>query len=225
MLFRARKRTPTRLEQWRDFARRLELVDASHQEARLRDWFDLGETPLTPLYGLRRQGQPTLFLFDQQRARSGPAGTVTSLVTGAILRAPTPLAATSLRAQARGNPVMEAIAAGRTGSQRLDLADLDAFDGAVSVFARDEAGARAWLTGPVQTVMTRMLARPGVTPVLVVGHRNLLVLCEGAEAAPFEALEALATDLFTLYAMVEGASASGTDRTAPPDGDAAQSGT
>ncbi|MEJ2288272.1 MAG: hypothetical protein P8Y02_06405 [Deinococcales bacterium] len=204
MLFRSRRRTPTRREQWRDFARRLELEDAQTQEARLREWLDLGERPLAPLYGLRRSGQPTLFVFDHERARSGPTGTVTTLATGILLRASAPLAAASLRAQARRNPVLESIEAGRTGSRRLSFDELPDFDQDVSVFARDEAAARAWLTRPVQYVLQRMLVRRGVTPVLVVGHRHMLVLCEGPEPAPFESVEALATDLFTLFAMVEG---------------------
>jgi len=214
MLFRARRRTPTRRDQWRDFARRLELIDAAPQEARLRDWFDLGDSVLEPLYGLRRQGQPTLFLFDQERARSGPTGSVSSLVTGAILRAPGPLAVAPMRAQAKGNPVMEAIEAGRTGSRRLSLEDLPDFDAGISVFARDEAAARVWLTKAVQRVLQRMLVGRSVSPVLVVGSRNMLALCEGIEPAPFEALEALAADLFTLYAMVESGPTGG--RPGPP---------
>jgi len=204
MLFRGRRRSPSRREQWRDFARRLELADAQQQETRLREWLDLGESALAPLYGLRRSGQPTLFLFDQERARSGPTGSVTTLATGVLLRAIAPLAAAPLRAQARRNPVLESIEAGRTGSRRLALSELPDFDAEVSVFARDEAAARAWLTRPVQRVMQRMLVDRGVSPMLVVGSRHMLVLCEGPQAAPFEALEALAADLFTLFAMVEG---------------------
>ncbi len=204
MLFRARRRAPTRGERWRDFARRHELSDASSQEARLREWLDLGDRPLEPLYGLRRQGQPTLFLFDQERARSGPAGTVATLATGVLLRATAPLATAPLRAQVRANPVLESIEAGRTGSQRLELTDIPDFDRQVSVFAREEEAARGWLTRAVQLAMLRMLSQRGVSPVLVVGNRHMLALCAGPEPAPFEALEALATDLFTLYAMVEG---------------------
>jgi hypothetical protein len=204
MLFRARRRSPSRREQWRDFARRLELTDAERQEARLREWLDLGDSALSPLYGLRRPGQPTLFLFDQDRARTGPTGTVTTLASGVLLRAPASLAAAPLRAQARRNPVLESIEAGRTGSRRLALSEWPDFDAEVSVFARDEGVARAWLTGPVQRTMQRMLVGRGVSPMLVVGNRHMLALCEGAEAAPFEALEALASDLFTLYAMVGG---------------------
>ncbi len=209
MLFRGRQRNPSRREQWRDFARRLELADAQQQETRLREWLDLGERALEPLYGLRRSGQPTLFLFDQERARSGPTGSVRTLATGVLLRAPAPLAAAPLRAQTRRNPVLESIEAGRTGSRRLTLSELSDFDAEVSVFARDEDAARAWLTRPVQRVMQRMLVGRGVSPMLVVGSRHMLVLCEGSEAAPFEALEALATDLFTLFAMVEGTAGGG----------------
>jgi hypothetical protein len=204
MLFRSRRRTPSRREQWRDFARRLELEDAHAHEARLREWLDLGDRPLAPLYGLRRPRQPTLFVFDHERARSGPTGTVTTLATGILLRAAAPLAVASLRAQARRNPVLESIEAGRTGSRRLSFTELPDFDEDVSVFARDEAAARTWLTKPVQLVLQRMLVRRGVSPVLVVGSRHMLVLIEGPEPTPFESVEALATDLFTLYAMVEG---------------------
>jgi len=204
MLFGSRRRRPTRRQQWREFTRRLELSDASAQDARLRDWFDLGDSPLAPLLSLRRQGQPTLFFFDQERQRSGPAGAVTNLVTGVLLRAPEPLAAASLRALPRGNPVLESIVAGRTGSRRLELGELPDFDAQVSVFARDEEGARSWLTKPVQYVIRRMLVARGVSPTLVVGGWHMLALCEGAEPAGFDGLEAIATDLLTLFAMVEG---------------------
>lgn len=204
MLFRSRRRTRPRLQQWRDFQDRLELSDASQQDVRLRDWLDLGDSPLAPLLSLRRQGQPTLFFFDQERERTGPAGAVTSLVTGVLLRAPDPLAAASLRALPRGNPVLESIVAGRTGSRRLDLGELPDFDADVSVFARDEEGARAWLTKPVQYVMRRMLVTRGANPTLVVGGWNMLALCEGSEPTDFDALEAIASDLLTLFAMVAG---------------------
>lgn len=204
MLFRSRRRAPTRHELWREFAGRLELADARGQEPRLREWLDLGESPLEPLYGLRRQGQPTLFLFDQERERTGPMGSVRSLASAALLRATGPLAAASLRAQSRRNPVLESIEAGRTGSRRLILAELPGFDDEVSVFARDEEAARAWLTRPVQVVLRRMLVGRGAAPVLVVGNRHMLVLSDGTEPTPLEALEAFATDLFTLYAMAEG---------------------
>ncbi|HKI58476.1 MAG TPA: hypothetical protein VKA00_04545 [Trueperaceae bacterium] len=212
MLFGSRRRKPSRRQEWREFARRLELTDASQQDARLRDWFDLGDSPLSPLLSLRRKGQPTLFFFDQERERSGPAGTVTSLVTGALLRAPEPLAVASLRALPRGNPVLESIVAGRTGSRRLDLGELPDFDAQVSVFARDEEAARAWLTKPVQRVIQRMLVGRGVTPTLVVGGWHMLTLCEGGDPAGFEALESVATDLLTLFVMVEGTVAAAAPR-------------
>jgi hypothetical protein len=215
MLFRGRRREPSRREQWRAFARRLELTDAQPQEARLREWLDLGDSALEPLYGLRRTGQPTLFLFDQERARSGPTGSVTTLATGVLLRATAPLAAASLRAQARRNPVLESIEAGRTGSRRLTLTDLPGFDAEVSVFARDEDAVRAWLRPAVQRAMQRMLVDRDVSPALVVGNRHMLVLCEGPQPAPFEALEALSADLFTLFAMADTAAGATADA---PDG-------
>lgn len=204
MLFRSRRRDASRRQQWRAFQTRLELADASQQDGRVREWFDLGDAPLTPLLSLRRERQPTLYFFDQQRARSGPAGAVTSLVSGVLLRAPAPLAAASLRALPRGNPVLESIVAGRTGSRRLSLGELPDFDAQVSVFARDLEEARAWLTKPVQRIIQRMLVERGVTPTLVVGGWHMLVLCEGGEPAGFDALESIATDLLTLFAMVEG---------------------
>ncbi|MEJ2667171.1 MAG: hypothetical protein P8Z81_08765 [Deinococcales bacterium] len=204
MRFALGRRKPSRAQQWREFARRLELADASAQDARLRDWFDLGDSALSPLMSLRRQGQPTLFFFDQERERSGPAGAVTSLVSGVLLRAPEPLAAASLRALPRGNPVLESIVAGRTGSRRLELAERPDFDAEVSVFARDEEAARAWLTKPVQAVMQRLLVARDVHPTLVVGGWHMLALCEEPEPTAFDALEAVASDLLTLFAMVEG---------------------
>ncbi len=202
MLFRSRRRTSGRLSEWAAFAGRLELLDASDQAERLRRWLDLGEGAVGPVYGLKRPGQPSLYLFDQTRERSGPTGTVRFVRSGVLLRWHEVKVAAPLRAMPRRGKAMEAIEAGRTGSKRLDLADLERFDAAVSVFARDEVGARSMLTPPVREVIHRLLAQRGGDPSLVVGDEHFLVLCNGAEAAAFDLLEGIATDLMTLYAVL-----------------------
>lgn len=220
MLFGSRRRRPARQQLWRDFAARLELTDVSEQEARLRDRFDLGDTPLQPLLSLQRQDQPTLYFFDQDRGRKGPTGTVSIVASGVLLWARQPLAVASARAIPRGTRALEAIVARRTGSHRLELADAPDFNGRVSVFVRDEEAARAWLTQPVRAVIERLLVERGVGPTLVVGGRHVLALCEGAEPAGFEALEAIAADLLTLFAMVAGTVGDGDALEEDRDGDA-----
>lgn len=197
-----RRRPPKREQQWGEFATRLELEDAGSESERLRRWLDLADGRVGPLYVLRREGQPSLYLFDVAFERRGPAGSARQLRSVVLLRARGPVTEYSWRAMPRRNDVLESLEASRTGSARLAWPDDEAFDAEVSVFARDAAEVRRALKRPVRAVLRRTLGTRAAQSTLVVGNRNLMLSVDGAPAAALETLEALATDVLTLYALI-----------------------
>ena len=206
MIFR-RRRTDSRRDAWSAFADRLELEDAAAAAERMRRWLDLEGVELDPVYALRREGQPALYLFEYVRERTGPAGSVAQHVANCLLRADEPFAPFAFRAHPRRNKVMESLEASRTGSTRVELPA--AYDGPLSVFARDPEAAAATLTGPVCRLLERAMVDRGAEGV-VVGERHILatVVSEAGDdgdrnlADRLEALESLAADLLALYALL-----------------------
>ena len=209
MLFR-RRRTETPGDAWKEFAARLELEDAAAAAERMRRWLDLDGVELDPVYALRREGQPALYLFEYVRERTGPTGSVTQQVANCLLRADEPFAPLAFRAHPRRNKVMESLEASRTGSTRVELPAV--YDGPLSVFARDPDAAAAMLTDPICTVLERAVVERGAEGV-VVGERHILATlsAEDAEGADrplsdrLEALASLATDLLALFALLNAA--------------------
>lgn len=210
MLFR-KKREESVESAWQAFARRLELEDASAVAERLRRWLDLEDVMLDPVYALQRDGQPTLYLFEYLRRRSGPTGSVGQRVANCLLRAEEPFASIGLRAHPKRNSVMESLEASRTGSSIVDLPA--GCGSAISVFARDPDEAARVMTTEACQVLERALGRHGADAV-VIGERYLLATLEtddeGADAtrddtlaARHDALEALAADVFALYAALK----------------------
>jgi hypothetical protein len=202
MPFWPRRRPSTREQQWGEFATRLELEDAGSEGERLRRWLDLADGRVGPLYVLRREGQPSLYLFDVAFVRRGPAGSARHLRSVVLLRAHGPVTEHSWRALPRRNEVLESLEASRTGSARVAWPDDEAFDGEVSVFARDAAEVRGLLQRPLRAVLRRTLGARQAQPTLVVGKRHLMLSVDGAAPAPLETLEALAADALTLYALI-----------------------
>lgn len=207
MPFRPHRRADARLEGWRVFAGRLELEEATDQAERVRRWLAIGDDAIEPLYTLRRDGQPSLYLFDQRGNRTGPTGSVPQWLSGVLLRSPDEVCATSLRATPRKNKVMESLEASRTGSQRLVFDDPSDDDDAISIYARDPSVATSMLRRAARDVLVRALTGRDAAPVLVVGNQHMMVTAEGREPLPFEALEGWASDLLTLYAMLASPSA------------------
>lgn len=222
----SRRQDTARDKAWQAFAAELELEDGSELVGRLREHLDLGPGEIAPVYVLSRPAQPQLILFDQARERSGPAGSVSSLRSGVLLRARGAVEFVSMRITGRLNPVLEAIEASRTGSSRLETGIGGRFDETISVYARDEDGARRLLTGPASEVLTRLLVRvdaagqdadeipatvtrPTSPPVVVVGTRDVLLTIEEPEPVAFERLTDLTADMMSLYAALRAASGSG----------------
>ena len=222
MRFWSRRQGSSRAKDWQAFANELELQDGSELEARLREHLDLGPGEIAPLYVLSRPGQPQLILFDQQRERTGPAGSVSSLRSGVLLRARGAVEFVSMRITRRLNPVLEAIEASRTGSSRLATGVGGRFDEVVAVYTRDEDGARRLLSAPAREVLLRLLGgvddeesadeipdtvtRASAPPVVVVGTRDVLLTLEELEPVDFERLTDLTADMMSLYAAMLAAS-------------------
>lgn len=228
MPFWSRRSAPSREAAWRAFAAELELEDGSELAGKLHDHLDLGSGELKPIYTLSRPNQPRLILFDQLRERSGPTGSVSSLRTCVLLRARTPVEFVSMRITRRLSPALEAIEAGRTGSSRLVLAGEAAqdheFDALVSVYTRDEAGARRLLNAPARQVIGRLLTNPGervgpdngaageeipetvsramLPPVVIVGSVDVLLTLDDQEPVDFSRLTDLTADMMGLYAAL-----------------------
>lgn len=216
MPFRPHREADARLAGWRAFAKRLELEDATDQAERVRRWLALGAEPIEPLYSLRRIGQPSLYLFDQRGARSGPTGSVPHWLCGVLLRAPAEFTATSLRATPRRNKVMESLEASRTGSRRLVFEPEQDGDDAISVYARDGDAAGRLLQPAARRVLCRALTSRGAEPVVVVGSQHMIATAEGREPTAFDVLEALASDLLSLFAMLSPRSPNPGDTDGPP---------
>lgn len=220
MAFWGRKRSGSRADEWRAFAATLELSENLAMAEKLRHNLDLGPGAIAPIYSLTRSGQPQLVLFEQTRDRHGPAGSVTNVRSCVLLRANGDNDYVSLRATARRNKALESLEASRTGSSRVDCAADPAFDGRVSVYARDTRAAGALLTDSVRTVLVRLLNPEGsepdpaaieatvapatIPPSLVIGNKNLLLVVEGQQAIDFDRFTALTADILALYAALRG---------------------
>lgn len=210
-----------RLTQWRAFAREFELEGADDLAESLQQQFGLYDGELVHVHALRRQGQPMLVVFDKQRQRSGPTGSVSNLHTFVAVRGVRPQSAPPMRATARRGKALEALEAGRSGARRLSLNNVPDFDDSVSVYTREPNTARAVLTPPVRTVLRRLIlaadeamlaangseagAATSVGPSLVVGQRDLLLCLEPRRPLPVTALGGLLADMLSLHVALDDA--------------------
>ena len=215
------RRADPRLLEWANFAKEFEFVEAAELAEPLERQFGLQDGQLTPIYALRREGQPLLVAFDQRRQRSGPTGSVQSLSTFIAVRGASSQSAPPMRASARRGKALESLEAGRSGAERLAFDGDPEFDGSVSVYTREPRGATAVLTSPVRETLRRLLMAADeaaleangsaggfattVAPSLVVGKRNLLLCLEPRNALPVAALGALLADMLSLHVALEDA--------------------
>ncbi len=201
MWFRSAARAPTRADRWTAFAATLEAQSADAAAERLRRFLDLDDAELRHAHVLRRPGQPSLYLFDVVRRRSGPTGEVVRWSLWSLVRSDRPLSPVSFRVAPRREAVIESLEASRTGATRVDLAARPEVDALIAVLARDPVAARALLTPAVTDVLERLVvAGPGAT--VVVGERHLLAHVDTVEEGdPADALP-LATDLLALSALL-----------------------
>lgn len=220
MFRRQARRASGRLGEWERFAAELELVPGDDLAGRLPDQLGLGPGAIDPVYALVRPGQPRLIVFDQTRERVGPAGKVTAVRSCVLVRAEPEVEFVSLRVTERQGKAMEKIESGRTGSVRVEATGDEAFDERLSVYARDEGAARLLLSRPVREALLRLLCvsprdehdgdrppRGRISPVIVVGGRNVLLTLEEPGPVAFDRLEAATVDALGLYAALVAARA------------------
>lgn len=201
MWFRPPPTPPGRADRWAAFARRLEAVEADAAAERIRRFLDLQDAELLHPYVLRRDGQPSLYLFDVVRRRSGPAGQVVRWSTWGLVRGERPLSPVAFRAAPRREPVLESLEASRTGASRVDLSAHPEVDAALAVLARDPLAVRAAVTPAITAVLGRLVAL-GPTASVTVGERHLIGQVDVAEEDDPADLEGFAADLLTLSTLL-----------------------
>lgn len=203
--------------EWAALAARLGLEEAGERAGKLRRFLDLpSEVALEPLFRTRLEVVPqalaatlpsgraaVLYLFDYALRRTGPAGEVAQLCSVALLAVPHRLSSVAVKALPKQHRVLERLTASATGSATVPFDDAG-FGERVTVYARDEAGARALLGLAVRQVLVRTFAERGVAPSLLIGERQLLLSVTASAAAPtpLAALEHLVTDLLSLYGLL-----------------------
>lgn len=203
--------------EWAALASRLGLEEAGERAGKLRRFLDLApEVALEPVFRSRLEVVPQalaatlpsgraagLYLFDYALRRAGPAGEVAQLCSVALLSVPHRLSSIAVKALPKQHHVLERLTASATGSAIVPF-EGGGFTERVTVYARDEAGARALLGPAVRQVLVRAFAERGVAPSLLIGERQLLFSATaGAEApTPLAALEHLVTDLLSLYGLL-----------------------
>lgn len=202
MWFRSSSKPTERAVRWADFARTLELRDATSGAERLRRFLDLEDAEVLHLHVLQRDSQPSLYLFDVRNTRSGPAGVVHRWASWAVVRADRTLSEVAFRASPRREAVLESLEASRTGAMRVDLSDRPDVDARMAVLARDPTKVLGALAAPATEVLLRLVGQ-GPSASVVVGERHLIARVDvDPEADPGLALTPLATDLLALSALL-----------------------
>ena len=179
------------------FAAELEAQSAAAATDRLQRFLDLDDAEVCHVHAVRHPGEPSLFLFDVLRRRKGPAGESVRWSSWALVRSDRSLSPTSFRAAPRRVEVLEALAASRTGSERVDLGAWPEFDAAIALFARDPEIVRLLLSSPLVDTLSRLLAVDSSAEVIV-GQRHLIAKLDVEESDPPARLQPLAGDLLYL---------------------------
>lgn len=222
MAFWAPKRSAPEEQGWEAFAAEFGLVAAPELSERLIEQFALGAGELTRVYRLATEIAPQLVVFEHHSVRRGPLGRVDSWHTGVVVRSDDVQAHVPLRASAKRHAVLEGLAAGRSGAERLAHPDDAAFDAAVSVYARGSDDALPLLTEQVRAILVKLLGSAdevleggtraakeriprrgaGPAPSVAIGQRNLFLSLEGESPFPVTALGDALVDVLSLHAAL-----------------------
>ena len=199
-----------RAEAWRRLAERLELEKASERAPKLRQFLNLApSTVFGPVYRTYvetgEDHEAGLYLFEYTPHRQNPAAEVEGLASVCMLAVYHEISPIPLKALRKRHRVLESIDASATGSAIVPFSEVDeAFDKAVTVFARDEATAHRLLTSGTRTLLKRALCEREVAPTFLLGERQLFFThaAPATQPTPLNVLESLATDLLSLYALL-----------------------
>jgi hypothetical protein len=199
MFFR-RSQAESRAQGWQAFVAKLELSAIDGAERRLRDLLDLARASFEAVYGLALDDERRLYLFDYREA----TGRMAQLVTVCLLSLKEPRWQVSLRASKRSSPLLASLGASAVGGEQVIFPQDPAFSQAVTVVARDTAGARSLLTPAARKALQRALAERSASPTLRLGERHLVLSHRARAENPlaFEALELMLSDLLSLYAAL-----------------------
>ena len=191
---------------WQTLVERLGLEDAAERAGRLRDFLNLeADTTFGPVYhtkiDLGEAEVASLYLFEYKTVQFSPREP--ELIAACMLNLSQPVSSVSLKALRKRHQILEALGASATGSGILSFPDDPDFDRAITVYARDEAGARRLLSKPTRDLLKRSLYDRGAAPTFLLGERQLLFSMPMPllDAARLMSLELLATDLLSLYAV------------------------
>ena len=202
MFFRRPAPKKTRADAWRALAKKLELLDASDAERMLRTLLNLDKrVRFGPIYFLSLGEGERLLLFDYEE----PVGGAPYTTSACLITTRTPFAAASLKASRKPHAVLESLGASAAGGAPIQVPSDRAFNEAVTVYARDEAGTRRLLTPEVRALLRRTLLTREAAPTLRVGERHLLLSARARRETPvkLDTLEAFSSDLLSLYAALK----------------------
>ena len=206
MFFRRPAPKKPRADAWRALAKKLELLDASDAERMLRTLLNLDKRiRFGPIYFLSLGEGERLLLFDYEE----PVGGSPYTTSACLITTRTPFSATSFKASRKPHAVLESLGASAAGGAPVQISDDRAFNEAVTVYARDEAGAQRLLTPEVRALLRRALLTREAAPTLRVGERHLLLSARARREVPIklDALETFSSDLLSLYAALKAARA------------------
>ena len=188
-------------------AARLELSEAVERAPKLRQFLNLA--PSTVFGSVYRTYIETsnnhkvgLYLFEYTPHRQNPAAEAEGLTSVCMLAVYHEISPIPLKALRKRHRILESIDASATGSAVVPVEET--FDQEVTVFARDEATVHRLLTPGVRTLLKRALYEREVAPTFLLGERQLFFThaAPAAQPTPLGALESLATDLLSLYALL-----------------------
>ena len=196
-------------------AARLELSEASERVPKLRQFLNLApSTTFGPVYRTYVETNDNhkvgLYLFEYTPQRQNPAAEAEGLTSVCMLAVYHEISPIPLKALRKRHRILESIDASATGSAVVPVEE--AFDEEVTVFARDEATVHRLLTPGVRTLLKRALCERDIAPTFLLGERQLFFThaAPATQPTPLTALESLATDLLSLYALLS------VNRTPPP---------
>lgn len=207
-MLRQKSEETVNLDRWELLVERLELEDASDWNVRLRGFLAMDEAAVIHhMYRTELATSDTetasLYMFDYTSPKANVVSDARQLTGGCMLSVPKDLSDVSLKVSRRLHKVLESLAASATGSAIIRFPDAPEFNEAVTVYSRDEAGAKRLLTKPARDILQRALYEREANPTFLMGERQLLFTAsaDANDANRLRPIEMLSADLLTLYAV------------------------
>jgi hypothetical protein len=201
-------KTPSvRSGDWQRFASSLELQAASGSLGMIRMLLNEPVAAISAIYRSEVETmngtKVSLFFLDYEQTQVRPMGHVEQLVSVVMLVAPQKLSDISLKASRKAHKILEAIGASAAGGSVVKFDD-EAFDKAVTVYARTTDEPKRLLHSKAREILKRALWERDIAPTFLLGERVLLFSHTAFADKPTQlaGLERLAADLLSLYAAL-----------------------